>query len=242
MPAPLIGITTHPPSAPDHDGLDALLAMIVAGIERAGGLPVLIPSALSDTAALGLLERLDGLLLSGGGDIDPACYGAAPHPTLGGVSPERDRVELALARRAVADARPLFGICRGAQLLNVALGGTLYADLGERPGTKQHTFYPGHPYDLRPHAVEVARDSLLARAVGNGTLTVNSMHHQACREVAPALRVTACSPDGVVEALELPGHSFALAVQWHPEALPDAPEMRRLFESFIAASAPRGRA
>ncbi|NTU82863.1 MAG: C26 family cysteine hydrolase domain-containing family, partial [Chloroflexales bacterium] len=100
-----------------------------------------------------------------------------------------------------------------------------------------HTFYPGHPYDLRPHTVEVAEGSLLARAVGLPALAVNSMHHQACREVAPGLVVTARSPDGLVEALEVAGHPFALAVQWHPEALPDAPEMRRLFEAFVGACA-----
>jgi putative glutamine amidotransferase len=234
MPAPLIGITAHAPSAPDRDNLDALLTMIVAGVERAGGLPVLIPPDLGEATALGLLERLDGLLLSGGGDIDPACYGADTHPTLGGVNPMRDQLELALARRAIAAAQPLFGICRGAQLLNVAMGGTLYRDLGEYSGAQTHSF-TAHPYDLRPHTVEVVAGSLLAQAVDLPALAVNSLHHQACRELAPGLLVTARAPDGVVEALEVAGHPFALAVQWHPEALPAAPEMRRLFAAFVAA-------
>ena len=235
MPAPLIGLTAHAPSAPDRDSLDALLAMIVAGVERAGGLPVLIPPDLGAATALALLARLDGLLLSGGGDIDPANYGADEHPTLGGVNPARDQLELALARQAIAAAQPFFGICRGAQLLNVALGGTLYRDMGEHAEAQRHRFYPNHPYDLRPHTVEVVAGSLLAQTVGMSALTVNSLHHQACRDVAPGLLVTARAADGVVEALEVAGHPFALAVQWHPEALPNAPEMQRLFAAFVAA-------
>ncbi len=232
--SPLIGITQHPITSPDRAELDELVDDIVHAVERAGGAPVLIPLGLADATLRGLYARLDGVLFSGGGDIDPAHYGADPHPAVSGVDPERDRTELALARWAVADPKPFFGICRGTQLLNVALGGTLYRDLNnEHPAAPQHVHYPN---DLRPHPIQVTEDSRLARIVGEPILTVNTLHHQACKDIAPGLRVTGRAADGVVEALELPHHPFALAVQWHPECLPDAPEMRRLFEAFVQAA------
>ncbi len=165
--------------------------------------------------------------------FDPARYGAAPHPLAAGIDPARDEAELALARWAVADGRPLFGICRGAQVLNVALGGTLYGDVSDHPGALRHTY--DRPAE-RPHPVQVAEGSRLAELLGVPVLDVNSLHHQAVRAVAPGLRVAARAPDGLVEALELPAHPFALAVQWHPESLPDAPEMQRLFAGLVAAA------
>ena len=238
-PRPLIGITTHPATAPDREELDQLLGLIVAAVERAGGAPVLIPLGLADATVQTLLGRLEGLLLSGGGDLDPARYGAAPHPSVGGVDAGRDALELALARQAVVEARPLFGICRGAQVLNVALGGTLYRDTSEHPNALRHDYYPNLPLDNRPHPVRVEEDSVLSEVLGQPLVAVNSLHHQAVRQVAPGLRAVAHAPDGLVEAVEARGHPFALAVQWHPECLPAAPEMRRLFEAFVAAAAQR---
>ncbi len=164
-------------------------------------------------------------------------YGGAASATAGAADAARDRMEISLSRWVVERAKPVLGICRGMQVLNVALGGTLYTDTSEHPGVQRHTYYPGMPFDLRPHAVQVAEDSTLARVVGRPLLMVNSLHHQACREIAAGLRVSAYAPDRMVEAIEAPGHPFALAVQWHPEALPDAPEMRALFEALVAASA-----
>jgi putative glutamine amidotransferase len=233
----LIGLTIHPATAPDRAELDTLLANIIQAVERAGGLPVLIPLGLNDATLRKLYARLDGVLFSGGGDIEPAHYRADAHPAVGGVAPERDRVELALVRWVVADSKPFFGICRGMQVLNVALGGTLYRDLAsEYPGAPKHDFYPGLPYDYRSHAIQVEEDSLLSKILGEPVLAVNSLHHQACHDLASGLQVAARAADGVVEAVELPRHPFGLAVQWHPECLPDAPEMRRLFEAFIAAA------
>ncbi|MCC7360039.1 MAG: gamma-glutamyl-gamma-aminobutyrate hydrolase family protein [Anaerolineales bacterium] len=232
---PLIGITTHAPHDPDRASLDALLAAIVQGVERAGGWPVLVPPGLAESTLRGLLARLDGLLLSGGGDVDPACYGAPPHPLAAGLDPARDAAELALTRWAIYEGRPLFGICRGAQVLNVALGGTLYGDVGEHPGALRHT-YPSQAAALRPHPVQVAEGTRLAAVLGLPELTVNSLHHQAVQAAAPGLRVATRAPDGLVEAVELPAHPFALAVQWHPESLPAAPEMQRLFAAFVTAA------
>ncbi len=234
--APLIGITPHPATDPDAAGLSGLLDQIVRGVEQAGGLPVVVPLGLSAATLRAVFDRLDGLLLSGGGDVDPASYGGEDHAALSGVDAGRDAAELTLTRWAVAAGRPLFGICRGLQVLNVALGGTLYADLAERDGTGRHTFYPDLPPDLRPHAVSVEPGSLLAGIVGP-ELDVNSMHHQGCRQLAPGVLVVARAPDGLVEGLEVAGHPFALAVQWHPECLLGVPAMRGLFEAFVAAAA-----
>jgi putative glutamine amidotransferase len=235
-PPPLIGITTHPPTAPDWASLGALRQMIVRSVERAGGLPVIVPLDLGRERLHALLARLDGLLLAGGGDVDPARYGAGQHPSVRGVSAERDETELRLARWAAEEDRPVFGICRGAQVLNVALGGSLHCDISEHPGAMRHTYYPGLPYDLRPHSVKIDEDTRLAAAMGEPIVAVNSLHHQACRELGRGLRAVAHAPDGVIEAIELDGHRFALGVQWHPECLPEAPEMRRLFEAFVTAA------
>ncbi len=239
MSSPLIGITIHPNTSPDRAELDELLELIVRAVERAGGLPVLIPLGLSEETLRGLYTQLAGLLLSGGGDIDPAQYGAEWHATIGGVNAERDRAELALARWATADEarRPLFGICRGTQVLNVALGGTLYRDIDEHPGAIRHTYPTAEYAARRPHEIKIEEESTLARVVGHPVIAVNSLHHQACKDIAPGLAVSARSPDGLVEAVELPHHPFALAVQWHPECLPDGPEQRALFEAFVEAAA-----
>ena len=235
--APLIGITTHSPTAPDWAELGLLRDLIVRAVEAAGGLPLIIPLGIAGATLEALLARLDGVLLAGGGDMDPAHYGAEPHPLVAGIDPVRDAAELAVVRFAVSAARPLFGICRGAQVLNVALGGTLYRDISEHPRALRHAYYPDLPFDLRPHPVQVQEDSRLAAALGQPLVDVNSLHHQAVRAVAPGLRAVAHAPDGLVEAVEVPGHPFALAVQWHPECLPAVPEMRRLFESFVRAAA-----
>ena len=236
MSSPLIGLTTHSTADADRAELDLLLGSIVQAVERAGGLPLLIPSGLNAETLRGLYTRLNGVLFSGGGDVAPARYGAEMHPKVGGVDDERDRVELTLARWVVADSKPFFGICRGAQVVNVALGGTLYHDVSEHPGAHAHTFYPNFPRDLRAHAVKVEEDSLLARVLGEPLIEVNSLHHQACKDIAPGLLAAARAPDGLIEAVEAPNHPFGLAVQWHPERFPAAPDMRRLFESFVAAA------
>lgn len=235
MARPLIGITTNPTDAPDRDSLDDLLRAIVQGVARAGGLPVLIPLEIGPDTLRALYERLDGVLLPGGGDVDPGRYGAEGAESVGGVDADRDRIELDLARWVAEDGTPVFGICRGSQVLNVALGGSLYVDTDDHAAAARHAYYPGLPFDLRPHDVSLAEDSLLARIVGRPTLAVNSLHHQAVRDVGRGLRVVARAPDGMVEAVEIEGHPFGLAVQWHPEALPDAPEMRALFEAFVRA-------
>lgn len=241
MPKPLIGIPAERWSSSltyPNSNLQGVLTTYIDAVSGAGGLPVLIPLSLADDDIRAIYARVQAVLLPGGGDLDPALYGAAPHPLTAQIDPDRDRVEIQLTRRAVADLKPLFGICRGAQVLNVALGGTLYQDLpSERPGDIRHAFpFPEFPREHVAHPVRVEEESRLARLLGKPIVSVNSRHHQAVKDVAPGLTVAARAPDGVIEALELPRHPFGLAVQWHPENLQRQPEMKALFEKFIKAA------
>jgi putative glutamine amidotransferase len=238
MSKPLIGITTERWSSsltqPNHN-VQGMLTTYIEALLGAGGLPILIPLSPGDDDLRALYARLDGVLIPGGGDIDPTLYHAPQHPETHEIDPDRDRVELQLTRRAVEDRKPIFGICRGAQVFNVALGGTLYQDLpSERPSGLRHANpFPEFPREHLAHSLKVEEESQLARLLGAPIVSVNSRHHQAVKEVAPGVDVSARAPDGVIEALELPAHPFALAVQWHPENLQHLPEMRALFEKFV---------
>lgn len=236
MLAPLIGITIHPETDPDRTSLDILVEAIVQRVESAGGLPLLIPLGLNEKTLRQLYQRLNGVLLSGGGDIDPAHYGAEMQAGIVGVDAERDRTEMTLVRWLAKDRKPFFGICRGVQVINVALGGTLYTEVSEQADALEHSC--AHlPNDSRSHEVKIEEDSALAKVIGQPIVAVNSLHHQSLKTIASGLRVSAFAPDGIVEAIEIPNRPFALGVQWHPECLPEAPEMRRLFEAFVTASA-----
>jgi putative glutamine amidotransferase len=243
---PLIGITTQ--SLHSIDGIPAELPTswmmnqrYLHAVVAHGGLPVMVPLLAQDDATLrAIYERLDGVLIPGGVDMDPASFGEERHPLCGRVDPDRDHVELALARWAVADRKPLFGLCRGLQVLNVALGGTLYQDiLAQRPNSLKHDFFPtaGFARDYLAHDVDLAAGSRLRNLLGGASLPVNSMHHQAIKDVAPGLHVTATAPDGVVEAVEMEGDHFLLGVQWHPESIEFVdPACRHLFTGFIYAA------
>jgi putative glutamine amidotransferase len=190
------------------------------------------------------LAGLDGLLLSGGEDVSPALYGEEPHPKLGEVDPQRDAFELAI----IADARgvnlPIFAICRGVQILNVAFGGSLVQDIpSEVTGALDHylTSPPHQPFDLA-HEIWLEQDSLLARLMRErlsdaDSCEVNSRHHQAVKRIAEGFKMSATAPDGVIEAIEDPSASFCLGVQWHPENFFRTGEFRALFEGFLAAAA-----
>jgi putative glutamine amidotransferase len=208
----------------------------VQAVLRVGGLPILIPVDLSTSQTGEIYTHLQGLLVTGGGDIDPVLYGGVPHPRVYDVDPERDALEINLVQQAAGDGLPFLGICRGIQVINVALGGKLYTDISDqRPGALRHDMAPGFPRDLIAHQVEIRPGSCLAGLTGLPTLQVNSLHHQGISSVAPSLQATGFAPDGLVEAVELPGHPFALGVQWHPEWLPESIPMQAIFRGFVAA-------
>ena len=234
--APLIGITTHPSSA-GADAADQLPAQqaYVDAVARAGGLPVVIPLGLGEHTLRALFTRLDGLLLSGGGDIDPGRFGARPIDGLRSLDPSRDSLEIQLVRWAIEDEKPVFGICRGLQAINVALGGSLIQDIPSQFADALDHDLSGRPAAQLAHPVRIEADSTLARLLGAASLDVNSSHHQAVLDLAPGWRATAHAPDGIVEAIEWDGHLFALGVQWHPERLPQRADSVRLFEAFVRA-------
>ena len=211
-------------------------------LTAAGAIPWMIP--LVDEATLrGVYEELDAVFLPGGADIDPRTYGAEPHPLCDKTDRERDRVEVSLASWALAEDKPVLGVCRGMQLINVAAGGSLYQDLAdELPGSIKHDYFPfsgqGYARDYLAHDVSVVAGSRLAQLVGAGPLRVNSMHHQGVKELGHGLVATAEAPDGLIEALEGNDDGYLVAVQWHPEALTDNDaRTRSLFADFIDAGA-----
>jgi putative glutamine amidotransferase len=239
---PVIGIPTQtlhaiegiPEALPESWVMNQRYSRVVATV---GGLPVMIPLLDEEDALRAIYDRLDGVLLPGGVDLDPGTYGQAPLPTCGRLDPARDRVELAFARWAIAEGKPLFGLCRGLQIVNVALGGTLYQDIAaQRSDAIKHDCFPtaGYSRDHLAHPVTVTSGSRLDALVGTAPLRVNSMHHQAVKDLAPGLVSTAVAPDGLIEAVEFPNSPFVLGVQWHPESLTERdPRMRRLVAGFV---------
>lgn len=216
---PVIGICTSIESA--HWGAWEMLSNISPrtyslAVQRAGGLALLLPpdDAVAESPDE-VLDLLDGLVLAGGSDIDPATYGASPHPQTAGAREDRDRFELALGTRALERDLPLLGICRGMQMLNVIQGGTVEQHLPDRIGNEDHRHTPGVFAD---HTVELTAGSLAARVVGNDVSAVRSHHHQGVAELGEDLIVTGRSAgDDVIEAIERPDRRFALGVLWHPE-------------------------
>ncbi len=236
MTSPLIGITAG--HSKNKHGLPQihLIRTYVDSTIKAGGVPVIIPSELHDQAWELLYEKLDGIILSGGADMDPATFGGEPHPTVYGMDHERDALEISLSRQVVEDKKPFLAICRGFQVLNVALGGTLYTHIDDHFDNKiQHDTNRERPRDYLAHEIKVEEGTKLSKILGNPILSVNSWHHQGVKDIPPQLKVTAQSPDGLVEAMEIPEHPYAIAVQWHPEWMSEDPAMNALFESFVEA-------
>lgn len=213
----------------------------VCAVEQAGGAPVLLPLLESPESMAAIRERLDGLLLTGGGDLSPALYGEEQRPESGEIEEERDAVEMDLARWALDANIPVLGVCRGMQLLNVVRGGTLYQDIvTQHPGSPRHDVTE-HGRTHLAHAIAINPDSRLAAILGTHETLVNSLHHQAVKDTGKGIEIVGVSEDGIAEALELPGYPFALAVQYHPEELYSTDEAsRRLFAAFVRACAERG--
>lgn len=228
--APVIGITTY---GRDERGRYTLPAEYVAAVERAGGVPVLIPPL--PALAARYLALVDGFVLAGGGDLDPAHYGGNAHETLYSVDAQRDALELELARRIVERRRPALAICRGLQVVNVALGGSLIEHLPAVVG--EQVLHRAPPREPTPHPVRVKAGSRLAAIAGVTEFAPMSWHHQAVRTLAPGLEAVATAPDGTIEAVELAAHPWLLAVQWHPELTAQRePAQQRLFDALIEAT------
>lgn len=227
---PLIGITTY---GRDERGRYTLPSEYVDAVERAGAVPLLIPPAPDHAARY--LELVDGVVLAGGGDLDPSHYRGSAHETLYGVDARRDALELALARALVQRGQPTLAICRGLQVLNVALGGDLIEHLPAVVG--EDVLHRKPPREPVPHAVALKPGSRLAQVTGVTQARPMSWHHQAVRTVAPGLEVVATAPDGTIEAVELPVHPWLIAVQWHPElTAAHDPAQQRLFDALVAAA------
>jgi putative glutamine amidotransferase len=235
---PVIGVTARSAVNPDTGAhMDGTVSAYLNALSQAGAAPVIVPRRLSPEALRAVFQKLDGLLFPGGGDISPARLGSESHSTVYGVDDERDELEFALVRWAVELGKPFLGICRGIQVVNAALGGSLYLDIAsQRPKSLLHSSPSDRPGSYLAHRVSVAAGSRLGRLLAQEAGPVNSLHHQAVREPAPGLQATAWAEDGVVEGVELPEHPFGLAVQWHPELLQDRAEMRRLFDGLVAAA------
>jgi putative glutamine amidotransferase len=236
MPLPLIGVTA---SATYENGRERVFinAAYLRAVQEAGGVPVLLPPSFEPGMRDALFGRLNGLLLTGGGDIEPARYGETPHATVYDVSPPRDALELWATREAVARRRPVLAICRGLQVLNVALGGTLIQDIRDEIGPTIAHSQP-EPRQQATHAVKIDHESRLAEILETVEVEVNSLHHQAVKQLGTGLRAVATAPDGVVEGLELPdAEPFVVGVQWHPEELVGHDEAaRRLFVALVRAA------
>lgn len=222
----LVGITAYPPNSQDRYELPQ---EYVAAVRRAGAIPVLIPPGETDVD--GVLARLDGVILAGGGDIDPARWGGERDETNEFVDPARDDLELALARRVLDDGVPTLAVCRGLQIVNTVLGGSLHNHL---PETEV-------PHRLEPkwshrHRVEAEAGSLVAETMGTREIEPACWHHQAVDRPGAGLAITAWSPDGVIEAVELAGHPWLVAVQWHPEMTAGEDRTQQaLFDGLVAA-------
>jgi putative glutamine amidotransferase len=237
----IIGITTRTTPVPPAGLLSVMVQQAYTNaILEAGGVPILIPSEIPESRWKDLLGRLDGILFTGGSDIATERFNGIPHPAVYGVDDARDALELGLACLAAEEGKPFLGICRGIQVVNVALGGTLYTHIPDQhPNALPHE-YPGEDGILARtalmHTVRIEAGSHLSKIVAQAELNVNSLHHQGIKEIASMLKAVAFAPDGLVEAVEIPEHPFAVAVQWHPEWLTDQEPIRRLFKAFVEAA------
>lgn len=230
---PLIGVT----SSIKEDrllitGLDYVMSM-----EWAGGTPLVLPNLTDEEAMDKIAASLDGLLVTGGKDIDPTLFGEEPHVKLGEVSPQRDHFEMQIVKRMMQLNKPILGICRGCQILNVTAGGDLYQDIHAQNDKPLLQHYQVAPRYHVSHFIDVVEGSLLHQISGSQRYKVNSFHHQALRKVAEGFEVTARASDGIIEAFESKNHKFVLGVQWHPENLLKKDDLyaQKLFQAFIEA-------
>lgn len=206
----------------------------IRAIVKAGGIPLVLPYLSQNTDIDQMAEQIDGLYATGGYDIDPTIFGEEPHQKLGTIIPERDYFEIELTKKILSMDKPILGICRGSQILNLAAGGDMYQDIYAQKNEEilQHT--QKSPRDHGSHFVKVRKASLLHRLTHQEKIKVNSFHHQANRSVSEEFQISGVASDGVIEAIESKNHSFVLGVQWHPESMKDEVSTN-IYKNFIAA-------
>ena len=232
MTKPLIGIGSDISVTPGKRDRAFVYTTYVDSLRRAGAIPVLIPPQPEN--AREIVEELDGLVLAGGDDCDPAIYGEEKHPTVEPMDARRQEGDLTLAKIARERGIPTLGICLGVQVMNIAAGGTLVQDIDSQMQTEiEHV---SEPEDRARHDVLIENDTRLASILGNREINVNSSHHQAIKKIGDGLRVTAQAPDGIVEGLEDPKHPFYVGVQWHPEDMPREESASKIFRAFVEAA------
>ncbi|HEX2121451.1 MAG TPA: gamma-glutamyl-gamma-aminobutyrate hydrolase family protein [Thermoanaerobaculia bacterium] len=232
MTKPIIGIGTDVQSPTGERERAFIYLTYVEALRRAGAIPVLVPPQPEN--ATDLVEELDGVLLAGGEDCDPALFGEQRHPTVEPMDPRRQTNDVSLARAARERGIPTLGICLGVQVMNVAAGGSLVQDIDSQMETEIR--HASDPEDRARHDVLVEQGTKLAKILGERELNVNSSHHQAIKRVGEGLRVTALAPDGVIEGLEDPKHPFYVGVQWHPEDMSGEPSAAGIFGAFVDAA------
>jgi putative glutamine amidotransferase len=237
MTGPIIGVTSYQGVNEEGYPIAALQRAYIDSLCQAGGVPIIIPPSLGYDALLLLLNHLNGILFTGGGDIAIDRFGGEPNSHITNVDPDRDALELRIFSYMVKARKPFLGICRGFQLINVGMGGSLFTHIADQKWSPiKHDYYPDYPRIYLAHKVEVKIGTRLARILGETELSVNSLHHQGAKDVPEGLIQSAFAPDGLVEAIELPDFPFGIAVQWHPEWLRDQPSMRRLFKAFVESA------
>ena len=242
---PVIGIATQTlPAAPGERQACWLMGRsYIEELRKVDAIPWIIPLIPHDPDTLQeIFDRLDGVFITGGVDVDPRCYGEPKSDLCGATDPDRDAVEISLLKHALAWDLPVLAVCRGIQILNVTCGGTLYQDVtAQVPAALKHDYFPTPEQPSRKylaHDVKVSQGSRLARILGDAVVPVNSMHHQAIKNLAPSLAPTAHAPDGIIEGVESSNWRYLIGVQWHPEELTETqPEMAHLFRTFAEASA-----
>ena len=240
MMKPLIGLTA---SMEIDQSVYTVTNRNVKAILKAGGMPVVLPYFLEEEDVAQIAEQIDGLYATGGYDIDPTLFGEEPHPDLGTIIPARDQSEIKLMKKLMELKKPILGVCRGSQTLNIAAGGDMYQDIYAQADQALLQHRQKAPMEHMSHYVYVEKDSLLFRITGEEKFKINSYHHQANRDVSNDFRVSGKASDGIVEAVESKELPFVLGLQWHPEAtiaVNDQPSLKR-YEAFIKACATEGR-
>jgi len=230
---PLIGITATQEKG-DSPASYQIGRHYVKGIAAVGGTPVILPLLQDKEQIKEMAKRLDGLLISGGVDMDPLIFGEEPHPKMGRIDPERDFFEKNILENFLEEDKAVFGICRGCQIINLVLGGTIYQDITSQMDSELIKHSQNAPRWYPTHSIEVEKGSKLSKVLGDGKIKVNSFHHQAIKEGAPGFFVSARAADGVVEAIESKNGQFLVGVQWHPEHLWERDQKTlALFRMFI---------